>query len=91
MSQARCKGCGKLIEWIEIIEDTPGGPTTKRIPLDSRAPTYQLNGEKWARSSAYVSHFATCASANRFSASRSEPPAQPEPSVDDQGEKWWLR
>jgi hypothetical protein len=47
----------------------------KTIPLDSRAPVYEvtkdLTGEAIARRAegVYVSHFSTCPEANQFSAS----------------------
>ena len=63
-AQKTCK-CGKRIVWAK----TPEG---KVVPLDPVAPTYDvrlnLMGDQTAeRSSAYVSHFATCPNANDFS------------------------
>lgn len=72
-NQPRCKGCNKVIEWIEVLEDTADGPRTKRIPLDPRAPTWEFNGERWVRSSARVTHFATCPNADQFSSSNRPP------------------
>jgi hypothetical protein len=72
MNQSRCKGCNKPIEWIEHHD--PITATTKKIPLDPRAPTYEFDGSHWRKSSARVSHFATCPMADQFSSSNK--PAQ---------------
>jgi hypothetical protein len=76
MNQPRCRGCNKVIEWIEVPEDVNGVLKFKRIPLDPRAPTWEFNGERWVRSAARVSHFATCPAADQFSASKREEPVQ---------------
>jgi len=67
-----------VIEWIEVMEETPQGVSTKRIPLDPRAPTWRFDGRAWVRSDARVSHFATCPMADQFSASKRGQPEQPE-------------
>lgn len=69
-----CKGpkCGKPIIWSAITKEdgTPG-----KMPLDPRAPCYEIVGTGGLPASgatarrapnAYVSHFATCADVNRF-------------------------
>lgn len=66
-----CKGCGKEIVWGITSEG-------KRIPLDPKPPVYRLetkpDAEKTTEAermaNTYVSHFATCPQANRFSASK---------------------
>ena len=66
-NETTCKGCGKKILW-----GTDGG---KHIPLDPSPPVYFYDGVNTAEGlplvsrerSAYVSHFATCSSANQFS------------------------
>lgn len=87
MSQSKCKGCGKPIEWIEHTNVVTG--ELKKVPLDSRAPTFRFNSETgiWERSDAMVSHFATCPNANQFSASKKEEPKQQNPT----DEPWWSK
>ncbi len=59
-----CKGCQKPIEW----GTTEAG---KKIPLDPRPPVYLLeDGVAKRLHNAYVTHFATCPDANKFSASK---------------------
>ena len=59
-----CKGCGREIVWAEDDKGT-------KIPLDPRAPVYQVvDGVAVRNTKAMVSHFATCSQANRFSGSR---------------------
>lgn len=61
-----CRGCGKKIIWGV----TPDG---KKIPLDAVAPVYHVVGEDACTptaeraSACFVTHFATCPDANRFS------------------------
>jgi hypothetical protein len=69
-----CRGCGKPMVWGE----TPDG---KKIPLDPKPPVYHRDGQKpdgtlivLRLPDAYVSHFATCAKANDFSASKKRTP-----------------
>jgi len=62
-----CRGCKKLL--LFAVTDTG-----MRVPLDTVAPTYEVNQEGEAslrakRSTAYVSHFATCPAARDFSQS----------------------
>lgn len=64
-----CKGCGKKIVWAKITT-RDGAPGV--IPLDASAPCYTLkmvNGEMRGEREymAFVSHFATCSQANKFS------------------------
>ena len=78
-----CKGpnCGRPVVWATVRRDdgTPG-----KVPLDPRAPVYEVTGAGAARAgsyvaerrgTAYVSHFATCPDAGRFS--RGRPAGQP--------------
>lgn len=69
MSESNCKGCGKPIVWAK----TKAG---KNVPLDPRAPVYELKkdfaGERYADltdDAFFVSHFSTCSQANQFSSS----------------------
>ena len=61
-----CKGCGKEILWATDDQGT-------RHPLDTVPPTFQVIETQHkgvfraVRSPAYVSHFATCPQASRFS------------------------
>lgn len=60
-----CRGCGAPIVWGKTDEGT-------RVPLDPKPPVYRvredLGGYAIERVEAtFVSHFATCSSANRFS------------------------
>lgn len=55
-----CKGCGKEIQWATT-------ETGKTIPLDPKAPTYEVKEGIAVRSPAMVSHFSTCPKANDFS------------------------
>ncbi len=64
-----CRGCHKEIVWGVTADG-------KKIPLDPRAPVYQLgrvdidgNQELSRTSMAMVSHFCTCPKANLFSGS----------------------
>lgn len=59
-----CRACGAPLLFI-------AGPDGKTLPLDKRAPTYEVSGDRAVRSAAYVSHFATCPEAGRFSKSKS--------------------
>jgi len=70
-------GCGKEIAWGQ----TPEG---KKVPLDMSAPVYRL-GAFDQESGLYaieqvtgykVTHFATCAHANNFSAAKKKTPQQ---------------
>lgn len=58
-----CKACGFPL----VIADGPNG---KAIPLDARAPTYEVKDGVATRSTALVSHFSTCPEASRFSGTR---------------------
>lgn len=79
LATSPCRGCGKPIIWI--AEEKTG----KKIPLDPRPPVYEVTESFDAREKnepanritfgrrnlkAYVSHFATCPDADRFSGSR---------------------
>lgn len=67
-----CKGCGKEILWATDDQGT-------RHPLDTGPPTYQVIATqdtgvlRAVRSPAYVSHFATCPMARRFSRTHTPP------------------
>lgn len=59
-----CRGCGTTIVFAE-------GPNGKAIPLDMKAPVYQLvDGKAIAAPEHHVSHFSTCPEAKRFSGSK---------------------
>lgn len=65
-----CKGCGAKIVWGRTEDG-------KNIPLDAKAPVYELlvEGTTLCRRAPrvfLVSHFATCPDANKFSASNKE-------------------
>lgn len=68
-----CKLCGAPLKFAK----TPAGKT---IPLDLRAPVYDLIGASIAARSAlaYVSHFATCPRANEASSRKRTEPGQQE-------------
>lgn len=57
-NHSTCKGCGAQILWVKSGD--------KSIPLDLKPPCYDRDGQ---RVEAFVSHFATCPQANRFSGS----------------------
>lgn len=70
MNQRPCKGCGKPIIFAK-------NETGKIVPLDARAPVYEIkkdfDGESVAsltQENFYVSHFSICSKANDFSSSR---------------------
>jgi hypothetical protein len=85
METQPCRGCGKPIVWAALVDErgelvTNENGSPKCIPLDPRAPVYELKSytdrslgaDGKARecrriSDAYVSHFATCPAANQFS------------------------
>ena len=75
-----CRGCGKPIVFGDL-------PTGGKVPLDPRAPVYDVEmivgGTVAAerRIEAMVSHFATCPKASTFSRKGGEPSAQDE--IDD--------
>lgn len=52
MNQSRCKECGRTIYWIEC--------DGKKIALDPKPWTYHFDGTKYVKSSAQVTHWATC-------------------------------
>ena len=62
-----CRGCSRPVIWAEITtkQGKPG-----RVPLDARAPVYQVHPGAGPRAErldgAYVSHFAACQAANDF-------------------------
>ena len=64
LSESECRACGAKI-YFGFNEKT-----NKFIPLDKKAPTYEIThtelGQTAVRSEAYVSHFATCPQADRF-------------------------
>ena len=70
---AKCKGCGAEILWAKNEND-------KMIPLDAKALVYVLTiredmetearCQRAEKGRAYVSHFATCSKANKFSGSK---------------------
>jgi hypothetical protein len=66
-----CRGCSRPVVWAEITtkQGKPG-----RVPLDARAPVYQVHPGAGAQAvrleGAYVSHFATCQAANDYSKNR---------------------
>lgn len=73
-----CRGCGKPVIWVAI---TKKDGTRGRLPLDARAPVYQVDPDHAypeehphqnavRQKGAYVSHYATCKNANDFSQSR---------------------
>lgn len=61
-----CKACGCPLVFVV-------GPNGKEIPLDERTPVYAVRKDLCDNpfaaklENAYVSHFSTCPSANRFS------------------------
>ncbi|PYS91476.1 MAG: hypothetical protein DMF62_02375 [Acidobacteria bacterium] len=69
MSAKPCRGCGKLV----VFAKDPDG---KWQVLDASAPVWRQSGVKEGvaqvvrDSKAMVSHFSTCADANKFSASK---------------------
>lgn len=69
MNETRCRGCGKKITFVK-------NEAGKLVPLDTRAPVYELSrdftGEPVAKLSEgfFVSHFATCPKANDFSSNK---------------------
>jgi hypothetical protein len=71
--EPRCAGCGKPIIFAHITR-TDGKPGV--IPLDARAPVYEVHtdefGERFGKrmTTAFVSHFATCPKANDFGGGR---------------------
>lgn len=79
-----CKGpgCGKPVIWAAITKEdgTPG-----KVPLDPRATCFEVVGSGAAGPSggvnarrapqAYVSHFATCRDASRFSGPQGAKPS----------------
>ena len=77
MAKATCNGCGKPIVWA-TVRAIDGSLSGTKIPLDPRPPTYAADLPESTtvdglliveRSTARVSHFATCPKANDFSAS----------------------
>lgn len=95
--QSQCRGCGKAIEWAEIEERGQNGERKfKRIPLDARAPTYQMVDDgygnlSWQRSPAMVSHFVTCPNADQFSKrAQVETPLNTRDHVEEE-EQWWQK
>lgn len=72
MKLSHCRGasCKRDVVWAEV--EKPDG-TVAHVPLDPRAPVYMpVEGEDGRVTAkrvegAMVSHFATCADANRFS------------------------
>lgn len=57
-----CRACGKELLFAE-------GPNGKAIPLDLSAPVYRVlpNGTCARETGCYVTHFASCPEASRFS------------------------
>lgn len=69
--ESECRACGAKIHFGYIEK------THKFVPLDKKAPTYEIIqtdiGPVAVRSEAYVSHFATCPKADRFSKKKKKP------------------
>jgi len=59
----RCKGCGREMVWLSL------GKGKGAVPLDPRAPVYDVTTGARSEGRYMVSHFATCPQANRFSGS----------------------
>lgn len=77
MSRSTCKGCGRPIVWAVVVNDKG---ERVNVPLDPGAPVYvEVPLKGWKRDkTAMVTHFATCSSANMFSAAKRNPPACPD-------------
>ena len=64
--------CGKPMLFAQGTRNTSGGVKEVWIPLDPKAPVYRLvkgpDGKPHAErlEDAFVTHFATCAKANKF-------------------------
>jgi len=70
-----CEACG--VPLMLVV-----GPNGKQIPLDTKAPVYELHtsreGVRCRRAAgAYVTHYATCTDPGRFSRGRAASPAPP--------------
>ena len=67
-SETKCRGCGTPVVWITA--KSADGTKDVKIPLDPRAPVYEVDPVNPTRGertkSAMVSHFKTCPKANQF-------------------------
>ena len=71
-----CRACGKLLRFVSVWNERQGKWAT--VPLDITAPTYDLNPDgRYYRSTAIVSHFATCPKASTFSNPKASTKAPP--------------
>lgn len=74
-----CRACGKLLRFVSVWN----GAKWSTLPLDTVAPTYDLGTDgAYRRSTALVSHFATCPKASTFSRSKPKASTQAPPGVE---------
>ena len=72
-----CRACGRMLRFVAVWNESQSRWST--IPLDTVAPTYDLGTDGvYRRSTALVSHFATCPKASTFSRSKPKPEAATE-------------
>jgi hypothetical protein len=61
MGQDRCKHCDRVVEFVDVFQDGPEGPTTTRVALDPKTPTYvPTESGTFRLSHARAPHWATC-------------------------------
>ena len=77
----QCRGCGKPIVFGDL-------PTGGKVPLDPKAPVYDVEGiiggtvTATRRTEAMVTHFATCPAASNFTKQKAGAPSLADENAD---------